>query len=177
MIICVMGMPGAGKTTLASGLARKYGFEHISAGDVARRLAETDPEVEAALATGNLAPREKMNAEMARVIDEAVDKVIILDGFPRYEQQLFMLSGNDVLYLILGCDEPTAIDRLLGRGRGDDKTTQIAQRIETFRTETRAMFSELLDSDRTRYIVTGTQIDTLNDAVAFLNYHEVHNAA
>jgi CMP/dCMP kinase len=60
MLLTISGPSGSGKTTVASGLAQRLGFVHISAGEVFRelarqrslsleqlsKLAETDPEID-----------------------------------------------------------------------------------------------------------------------------------
>jgi adenylate kinase family enzyme len=173
MIVSIIGMPGSGKSTLAKNIATRFGFEHISAGDVARKLAETDEEVKEALDAGQLAPREKMNTEMARIICDSVeqDKRIVLDGFPRYANQLQPLlcePFGDTIYLILACDEETARERLIKRARSDDKRVQIDQRITTYYEETEPMIGDILDNDRTAFVVMGTPMDQFNDASHFL---------
>jgi adenylate kinase len=173
MILCILGAPGAGKSTLASKLSTRFGFKHISAGDVARRLAETDEEVKAELADGRLAPRDKMNAEMARIIDESVknETNIILDGFPRYRAQLDLLGGVDALYIMLSISEEAATERLLKRARSDDKMSQIAQRHHTYREETRPLFIPLLKTERAWLITPASADDVFNAAHAFLVHH------
>jgi len=39
MVICICGMAGTGKSTLAKRLAKKYGFKYCSGGDVLKALA------------------------------------------------------------------------------------------------------------------------------------------
>jgi adenylate kinase family enzyme len=173
MILCILGAPGAGKSTLASKLSTRFGFKHISAGDVARDLAEIDPEVKAELAEGRLAPREKMNMAMEMVIDEAVENEtnIILDGFPRYQAQLDLLSGVDALYLLLSVSEEVAMARLLKRARSDDKAAQIAERMNTFHDETRPLFMPLIRSERGYLITSASADDVFNAAHAFIVHH------
>ncbi len=40
MLVTVSGPPGVGKSTLAAGLAERFGFEHVSGGDIFRALAD-----------------------------------------------------------------------------------------------------------------------------------------
>jgi len=40
MLLTVSGPPGVGKSTLASGLAERFGFDHVSGGDIFRALAD-----------------------------------------------------------------------------------------------------------------------------------------
>jgi len=40
MLVTVSGPPGVGKSTLAAGLAERFGFDHVSGGDIFRSLAD-----------------------------------------------------------------------------------------------------------------------------------------
>jgi cytidylate kinase len=39
MLLTVSGPPGVGKSTLAAGLARRFGYDHVSGGDIFRDIA------------------------------------------------------------------------------------------------------------------------------------------
>lgn len=170
MIISIIGMPGAGKTTLGKNIATRFGFEHISAGDIARQLAVSDAETAKALEDGQFAPRDKMNAVMGELILNHGDRKIVLDGYPRYDEQLApLLAFEDTVYVLLGCTEEVARQRLAGRGRADDHIEQIDNRIDTFNEETLPLMEFLFDHDRAIYIVAmNTPMDQFNDLSHFL---------
>lgn len=138
-MIVILGRPGAGKTTLGKNLAERWSTKHVAAGDVARELAKTDPEVAAELEAGRVAPRDKMNEAMFKFIIENRGEGIILDGFPRYIAQLLDLykatSGVfSVIYLTV--PREVALYRLLARQRSDDTLAAINNRLDTFESET-----------------------------------------
>lgn len=171
MLVCILGMPGSGKTTLGKNIATRFGFQHISAGDVARHLAESNEDVKKALDAGELAPREEMNEAMRHVVNGADQKNIIVDGYPRYADQLLDVQEygpDNAIFLILSCDEETALERLSKRGRSDDLSAQIKQRIETYREETEPLFDDLLQNDNTSFVTQGTPIEQFNEAAHFL---------
>ncbi|MGD0171615.1 MAG: (d)CMP kinase [Halobacteriota archaeon] len=78
MLLTISGFAGSGKTTVATGLSRKLGFAHISAGDVFRelareramsleqlsKLAETEPEIDKMV--------DRRQAELAQSCEHAV---------------------------------------------------------------------------------------------------------
>lgn len=78
MLLTISGFAGSGKTTVATGLSRRLGFAHISAGEVFRelareramsleqlsKLAETEPEIDKMV--------DRRQAELARSREHAV---------------------------------------------------------------------------------------------------------
>jgi adenylate kinase family enzyme len=175
MIVSILGMPGAGKTSLAKKLATRFNMTHVSAGDVARQMAETDPEVKAALDAGKLAPRGKMNVAMDKIVQSSDHHRVVLDGYPRYPRQLApLLRKTDTIYIIVGCTQAESMERLLKRGRSDDQLKQIDSRLGTFWDETEPMFDGLLENERTRYLQTGlTQDAAFHEAEAHLIRHGI----
>lgn len=144
MIFAVTGMAGTGKTTACETLAVNHRLRHIVAGDVARRLAMSDPEVQDALDKGQLAPKHKMNAEMYKQIEDAAThgENVLLDGYPRYMEQMADLllacfhHCVDFAFIVIECDDETAIARLAARARNDDMPEQIRNRLKHFHEET-----------------------------------------
>jgi adenylate kinase family enzyme len=176
MLLCIIGAPGSGKTTLSHSLATRYGFKHVSAGNVARQLAESDPEVAAALAVGELAPRQKMNTAMAAIIEDAQGNNLVIDGFPRYEEQLAVLKGKDVKHIIVGASFDECRERLAKRARYDDTPENVQKRLDTYATETEPVISALLEDDQCDFVVGLTPQDVFNEACGFLSSWNVFPA-
>ena len=83
-----LGAPGAGKGTQASVVAEKFGFAHISTGDIFRENIRNETElglkVKAIMDEGKLCP-DDLTIELVRdrISQDDCSKGIILDGFPR----------------------------------------------------------------------------------------------
>lgn len=137
--IIFIAPPAAGKGTQSDYLVKKYGFVHVSTGDLLRKeVAEGTPlghEIEGLMKEGILISNEIVSALLKKCLSETASEVgFILDGYPRKEEQCKLLDEimqelnmkvDVVLYLDM--DETTAMHRALGRitcpkcGRGYNK--------------------------------------------------------
>jgi len=125
--IILIGVQGCGKGTVANYLKEKYGYVHISTGDILR--AARDPETElgrkiiAAQDLGALVDDETVfEALEKRILMPDCENGYILDGFPRniaqakgYEEILSKLNRN--LGVVINLDVPRDIlmKRITGR--------------------------------------------------------------
>lgn len=151
--IVLFGAPGAGKGTQAVKLVEKYGFNHISTGQVIRNeiKAQTPAgkQVEECIARGEFAPDdlviEIVKHFMATHRDVAGS---IFDGFPRNTYQaeqfdLLMKEWNSKVDVMLSLEVPEEelIARLLLRGkesgRADDASEEVIRnRIRIYNEQT-----------------------------------------
>lgn len=129
-------------------LSEKLGVPHISTGDLFRahisNQTELGREVQRYLDSGELVPDAVTN-EMVRerlAQPDAVDG-FLLDGFPRNVAQAGVLGeilardGNKLDNVLeFKVDENVVVERLLARGRTDDKEDVIRHRQQLYRTET-----------------------------------------
>lgn len=118
----IMGVQGCGKGTQAKQLADRFGFVHISVGDIFRWHIQSHTK---------LAARIKRIMDGGRLVpDEIVDDVVrsrldqhdwnfgfVLDGFPRNEAQArFFLESYDIDAVIrLIVPDDVVIERVLAR--------------------------------------------------------------
>jgi adenylate kinase len=129
-------------------LSEKLGVPHISTGDLFRahisNQTELGREVQEYLDSGELVPDAVTN-EMVRDRLSQPDAVegFLLDGFPRNVAQAAVLGEilaqdeqklDNVLEFRI--DEDVVVERLLARGRTDDKEDVIRHRQQLYRTET-----------------------------------------
>ncbi|MFD9740963.1 adenylate kinase [Umezawaea sp. NPDC059074] len=148
MRLVLVGPPGAGKGTQATVLSEKLGVPHISTGDLFRahisNQTELGREVQEYLDSGELVPDAVTN-EMVRERLSQPDAVdgFLLDGFPRNVAQAGVLGEilaqnehkiDNVLEFRI--DEDIVVERLLARGRTDDKEDVIRHRQQLYRSET-----------------------------------------
>lgn len=125
--IILMGPPGAGKGTLAKQLVSKYGFIHISTGDMFRDAILEKSELgilaDSYISKGHLVPDEVTIALVKeRLSKKDILKGFLLDGFPRTIPQAIALSeiakelNHPIETVInLDCDESALIKRISGR--------------------------------------------------------------
>lgn len=90
--LVLIGPPGSGKTTQRDRVVEKYGFKSISTGNVVRRAAEENPEIEHIINEGKLLPDEMMEKIIKKEISESEGRDMIFDGYPRDEAQAKTLT-------------------------------------------------------------------------------------
>ncbi|MBR7086260.1 MAG: nucleoside monophosphate kinase, partial [Prevotella sp.] len=128
--IVIFGAPGSGKGTQSDKMIEKFGFEHISTGDVLRgeikKGSELGKTAQEYINQGQLVPDQLIVDMLAKVYDEfgRDHKGVIFDGFPRTIPQAealkAMLSerGDKVAAMIeLDVPEDELMKRLLLRGQ------------------------------------------------------------
>lgn len=129
-------------------LSSKLGVPHISTGDLFRshisNQTELGREVQEYLDAGELVPDAVTN-EMVRERLAQADAAqgFLLDGFPRNVTQANVLgeilaADGHALDAVLEfrIDEDVVVERLLARGRTDDKEEVIRHRQQVYRNET-----------------------------------------
>ena len=151
--IVIFGAPGSGKGTQSELMIKKYGFGHISTGDVLRNEIKNNTELgktaKAYIDKGQLIPDELMIDILASVYDSfgKDHKGVIFDGFPRTIPQAEALKkmladrGHSIAAMIeLYAPEDILMSRLLNRGkergRSDDNEETIKKRLAVYNTQT-----------------------------------------
>ena len=151
--IVIFGAPGSGKGTQSDKMIAKYGFEHISTGDVLRNEIKNGTELGVTakrfIDQGQLITDELMIDILASVYDSfgKEHKGVIFDGFPRTIPQAEALKtmlatrGHKVAAMIeLDVPEEELMKRLLLRGqmsgRSDDNEETIQKRLTVYHNQT-----------------------------------------
>jgi adenylate kinase len=147
-VILLVGPPGSGKTSQAKLLAKKYGVPAFSMADllkreIAKKKDALSKTLAADLATGDMlsddAATELIRASLFRT---NLNKGFILDGYPATAGQAKSLDRMlqdqqlpQAVVVVLEAPDDVIRQRMLGRGREDDKPNIIDRRIREFRNE------------------------------------------
>ena len=125
--IIFIAPPAAGKGTMSDILIEKYGYTHISTGDILRSMAKKEDDfgkkLSAMLASGALVPDEIVYEALKRRLSmNDLDDGFILDGFPRNIEQAreydkILKNINKDLGVVIYLDTPRDIleKRITGR--------------------------------------------------------------
>ncbi|KAM9691916.1 adenylate kinase isoenzyme 5 isoform 2-T2 [Dama dama] len=144
-IIFIIGGPGSGKGTQCGKLVEKYGFTHLSTGELLRNELSSESErsklIRGIMERGELVPSgiilELLKEAMVASLSST--KGFLIDGYPREVKQgeeFGRRIGDPHLVICMDCSADTMTNRLLQRSRSspqaDDNTTTIAKRLETY---------------------------------------------
>lgn len=151
--IVLFGPPGSGKGTQSEKLIVKYGFKHLSTGDLLRKeMKDGTPlgmEAKSLIEQGRLVPDEVVIGMISTALDANPGvNGFLFDGFPRTVAQAEALDKllaekqsqiDAVLFLVV--NEEELIKRLVGRaqtsGRLDDADPEVQRkRQEVYKNET-----------------------------------------
>lgn len=150
--VVIFGPPGSGKGTQSEKIIAKYGFAHISTGDILRAEIHNNTALgtiaKSFIDKGELVPDETIIG----MLDNKIDSLngasgVIFDGFPRTVDQASALvemlaSHKEKVAVMLNLEVPKQelIDRLLKRGetsgRSDDNLETIEKRINVYESQT-----------------------------------------
>lgn len=147
-VIFVLGGPGAGKGTQCTNIVKKFGYVHLSAGELLREEQNKPGSkfgelIEGHMVNGTIVPVEITCSLLEQAMKNAATNKFLIDGFPRNNDNL--LGWNDAMsdkvnllgVLFFDCSEQTCIDRCLSRGaagsgRTDDNEETLKKRFQTY---------------------------------------------
>lgn len=150
--LILFGPPGAGKGTQSEKLIQKYGFVHISTGDLFRWHTKNDTElgkrVKEIMNSGMLVPDEITISMLKEELDKNPQaKGFLFDGFPRTVAQAealdkFMKAQGTAIHFVIALDvtEQEVRSRIAKRrtieNRLDDEEDKLNKRITEYFTKT-----------------------------------------
>jgi adenylate kinase len=150
--LVLFGPPGAGKGTQSEKLIRKYGFVHISTGDLFRWHTKNDTslgkQVKEIMNSGLLVPDEITIAMLKEELNKNPEaKGFLFDGFPRTVPQAealdkFMKDNGTAIHYVIALDvtEEEVRCRIAKRrtidNRADDEEDKLNKRINEYFTKT-----------------------------------------
>ncbi|KAG7204428.1 hypothetical protein KM043_004867 [Ampulex compressa] len=149
-VLFILGGPGAGKGTLCRYIFEKYGYVHLSAGDLLREERQKPDSkygelIESHIKNGRIVPVEITCSLLERGMQasDSTHKRFLIDGFPRNQDNVDgwnkMMSDKVLLKGVIFCEcsEETCTERCLrrganGSGRSDDNLDIIKKRHVTY---------------------------------------------
>lgn len=150
--LVLFGPPGAGKGTQSEKLIQKYGFVHISTGDLFRWHTKNDTplgkRVKEIMNSGALVPDEITISMLKEELDKNPGaKGFLFDGFPRTVAQAqaldrFMKENGSAIHFVIALDvtEEELRARIAKRrtieNRADDEEEKLNKRITEYFTKT-----------------------------------------
>ncbi|XP_065068415.1 adenylate kinase isoenzyme 5-like [Rhopilema esculentum] len=147
-IVFVLGGPGSGKGTQCERIVAKYGFCHLSTGDLLREEVQSGSKraeaLKAIMEKGELVSQDTILELLSEAMIKNKDaKGFLVDGFPRdvpQGQKFENEVGTCNFILYFDCSNECMTERLLGRaktsGRVDDNEETIKKRLKTFEEQT-----------------------------------------
>ena len=140
--IIILGGPGSGKTTYTEYLIKHFDITHIYPGGMLRKEIEKGSEIgkiaKSIVDRGEFVPNEIVLDLIKKKVEQS-PKGYVLDGWPRYMQQVEDMEKNEIGYdysVFLDVSTEEVMRRLLARGRADDTEEIIGNRIELYKRET-----------------------------------------
>lgn len=181
--IVLFGPPGSGKGTQATRIIEKFGFMHLSTGDMLRaEIAKQSPlglEAKTLMDKGDLVPDAVVIGMIANKLDENKEaKGFVFDGFPRTVKQAealdeLLVERNAPIQAVLSLkvSEEELTKRILDRGktsgRADDQNeTIVKNRVIEYRTKTAPLASYYASQNKLVEIAGEGSIDEIFDALS-----------
>ncbi|XP_053248489.1 UMP-CMP kinase isoform X1 [Podarcis raffonei] len=179
VVVFVLGGPGAGKGTQCARVVEKYGYTHLSAGDLLRDERKRPGSqygelIESYIKDGKIVPVEITISLLKRAMDETMEanaqkNKFLIDGFPRNEDNLqgwnkTMDGKADVLFvLFFDCNNEVCINRCLERGkssgRSDDNRESLEKRIHTYLESTKPIIDLYEKMGKVRKVDASKSVD------------------
>jgi adenylate kinase len=173
-IVFVLGGPGSGKGTQCDKIVAKYGYTHLSTGDLLRDEVASGSargkELTAIMERGDLVPLDTVLGLLrdAMLKKASVSKGFLIDGYPReldqgkkFEADVAVVST--VLYFEVA--DETMKARLLHRaktsGRVDDNEETIVKRLKTFHAHTTPVIGYYEKQNKVCKIVAEGTVDEI----------------
>nr|KAF6377115.1 adenylate kinase 5 [Myotis myotis] len=143
-IIFMIGGPGSGKGTQCAKLVEKYGFTHLSTGELLRHELSSDSErsklIRDTMERGDLVPSgillELLREAMAASLGHTTG--FLIDGYPlevKQGEEFGRRIGDPHLVICMDCSADTMTNRLRQRSQsspGPSSTAAVAKRLEAY---------------------------------------------
>lgn len=178
--VILFGPPGSGKGTQSERLINKYGFLHLSTGDLLRsEISRQTPlglEAKTFMNKGELVPDEVVIGMISSALENNPQVTgFLFDGFPRTAAQAMALDNllefkNQSIgaMIALQVSEDELVTRLLHRGQtsgrpDDNNETVIRARMQEYQKKTEAVADYYKAAGKVTYINGEGSIDDISE--------------
>lgn len=185
-VVFVLGAPGSGKGTQCSKIVDRYGYTHLSAGDLLREEranpnSEFGQLIEDCIVNGKIVPVEitcsLLENAMNKTKTETGKNSFLIDGFPRNEDNLSgwtkQMGEKANVQFVLFFDGPTEVfvERCLqrgasGSGRSDDNAESLKKRVVTFENDSKPIIEKFMQQGLVKRINATETPDDVFEKVA-----------
>lgn len=173
----VLGGPGAGKGTQCAKIVEKFGYVHLSAGDLLREErakpgSEYGELIEGHIKNGTIVPVEITCSLLERAMKNSGKENFLIDGFPRNQNNLEGWNkqmGDKVnlkFVLFFKCPLEVCTQRCLdrgaaGSGRSDDNMESLKKRFDTYMNATMPIINHYEAKNLVRTIDATRDVDEI----------------
>ena len=175
-VVFVLGGPGSGKGTQCQLLSERYGWTHLSAGDLLRAARKTGgplgDQINDCISQGKIVPSHVTCQLVADAMREAYEATgctkFLVDGYPRSQGNVDAwtetMSQHSVDFcLYMDAPEEVLVGRLLERaktsGRSDDSIEVIRKRLATNRKECEPIVAMYEKENKVRRIAADQSVE------------------
>ncbi len=163
----MLGGPGSGKGTNCSKIVDKFGYVHLSAGDLLREArskggSELADMINSYIREGKIVPAAVTVGLLHDAMEKSGCDKFLIDGFPRDMQNLECWQQkmepfcNVQFLLFLDCPEDVMTERLLERGkdsgRSDDNAESIKKRLVVYEQSTKPIIEYFKHQGKMRQV-------------------------
>ncbi|XP_057846438.2 UMP-CMP kinase 3 isoform X2 [Cryptomeria japonica] len=177
-VVFVLGGPGSGKGTQCAKVVEKFGFTHLSAGDLLRAEINSGSEngtmIQNMIKEGKIVPSEVTVKLLQRAMQESENDKFLIDGFPRNEENRAAFERVTGIVpefiLFFDCPEDEMERRLLSRnqGRVDDNIETIRKRFNVFIESSLPVVEYYSSKGKVRKIDATGAIDNIFEGICVL---------
>lgn len=177
----MLGGPGSGKGTNCALINEKFGYVHLSAGDLLRAERSKDNSeladlINTYIREGKIVPAEITVRLLKNAMEASASTRFLIDGFPRDIDNLNcwneqMKDCADIQFLLfLDCPHEVMTKRLLKRGetsgRSDDNAESVVKRLRTYEDATRPIVEHFRAAGKIRSVDSNRGLDEVFADVA-----------